>query len=208
MIPRKGLHVRPAQPAHEVLHNSSTFCLCFCRSSTRQPQQQISSSSCGQHSLFCQQTSSQHSSSRACSTVCKAIGNGNASSSSSMAACSPLMLLPMGILTDSYKASHFLQYPAAKKMVAVSFPPKCSHTHASGPSSELSAPAGMLLGCAKSQGADSASRGSTRCMNPPPSVCCPDVACSMGSSGRGSITTRRTHAWLYGGCAISWRTMS
>jgi hypothetical protein len=33
------------------------------------------------------------------------------------------MLLPMGILTDSYKASHFLQYPAAKKMVAVSFPP-------------------------------------------------------------------------------------
>jgi hypothetical protein len=37
-----------------------------------------------------------------------------------MAACSPMMLLPMGVLTDSYKASHFLQYPEALKMVAVS----------------------------------------------------------------------------------------
>jgi nicotinamide phosphoribosyltransferase len=26
--------------------------------------------------------------------------------------------LPLGILTDSYKASHFLQYPEAKRMVA------------------------------------------------------------------------------------------
>jgi hypothetical protein len=40
---------------------------------------------------------------------------------SSMAACSPMLMLPMGVLTDSYKASHFLQYPQAKKMVAVSF---------------------------------------------------------------------------------------
>jgi hypothetical protein len=38
-----------------------------------------------------------------------------------MAACSPIMMLPMGVLTDSYKASHFLQYPQARKMVAVSF---------------------------------------------------------------------------------------
>ena len=28
-------------------------------------------------------------------------------------------LLPMGILTDSYKASHYLQYPPCKKMTAV-----------------------------------------------------------------------------------------
>jgi len=28
--------------------------------------------------------------------------------------------LPISILTDSYKATHFLQYPEAKKMVAVS----------------------------------------------------------------------------------------
>lgn len=28
-------------------------------------------------------------------------------------------LLPMGIMTDSYKASHYLQYPACRKMVAV-----------------------------------------------------------------------------------------
>ena len=38
------------------------------------------------------------------------------------AATTPALLtdyLPMSILTDSYKASHFLQYPAATKMVAV-----------------------------------------------------------------------------------------
>jgi hypothetical protein len=28
--------------------------------------------------------------------------------------------LPISVLTDSYKATHFLQYPEAKKMVAVS----------------------------------------------------------------------------------------
>lgn len=28
--------------------------------------------------------------------------------------------LPISILTDSYKATHFLQYPEAKQMVAVS----------------------------------------------------------------------------------------
>jgi hypothetical protein len=27
--------------------------------------------------------------------------------------------LPISVLTDSYKASHFLQYPEAQKMVAV-----------------------------------------------------------------------------------------
>lgn len=30
-------------------------------------------------------------------------------------------LLPMGILTDSYKASHFLQYPPCQRMIAVRF---------------------------------------------------------------------------------------
>lgn len=28
--------------------------------------------------------------------------------------------VPISVLTDSYKATHFLQYPGAKKMVAVS----------------------------------------------------------------------------------------
>ena len=28
--------------------------------------------------------------------------------------------LPISVLTDSYKATHYLQYPAAKEMVAVS----------------------------------------------------------------------------------------
>lgn len=53
--------------------------------------------------------------------------NGHASSAppasaanASMAAASPMLFLPMGVLTDSYKASHFLQYPEARKMVAVS----------------------------------------------------------------------------------------
>lgn len=36
-----------------------------------------------------------------------------------MAGAAPFMI-PMGVLTDSYKASHFLQYPEARKMVAVS----------------------------------------------------------------------------------------
>jgi hypothetical protein len=30
--------------------------------------------------------------------------------------------LPISVLTDSYKATHYLQYPAAKEMVAVSAP--------------------------------------------------------------------------------------
>jgi hypothetical protein len=34
--------------------------------------------------------------------------------------CNPLLAVPMGVMTDSYKASHFLQYPDALKMVAVS----------------------------------------------------------------------------------------
>lgn len=29
-------------------------------------------------------------------------------------------LLPMGVLTDSYKATHFLQYPPCQQMMAVS----------------------------------------------------------------------------------------
>eukprot|EP00775_Hariotina_reticulata_P005943 gene5943-6182_t len=32
--------------------------------------------------------------------------------------CNPLLAVPMGVMTDSYKASHFLQYPDAQKMVA------------------------------------------------------------------------------------------
>lgn len=57
-------------------------------------------------------------------TACEAIGNGHATtnnSSSSMpsSSCIPMMLIPMGVMTDSYKASHFLQYPEANKMVAV-----------------------------------------------------------------------------------------
>jgi len=67
------------------------------------------------------------SSARALSTACAAIGNGHttssnnggSSSSGSMAGAAPFMI-PMGVLTDSYKASHFLQYPEARKMVAVS----------------------------------------------------------------------------------------
>lgn len=31
-----------------------------------------------------------------------------------------LSLLPISILTDSYKTTHFLQYPQSRKMVAVS----------------------------------------------------------------------------------------
>lgn len=40
--------------------------------------------------------------------------------------------IPISVLTDSYKASHFVQYPDATKMVAVRFSymssgPTCSH---------------------------------------------------------------------------------
>lgn len=35
----------------------------------------------------------------------------------------------------------------------------------------------------------------------------PCFFCSMGSSGRGSRVTRKTHAWWCGACATSWRTM-
>lgn len=34
-----------------------------------------------------------------------------------------LNFLPMSVLTDSYKASHFIQYPTAEQMVAVSASP-------------------------------------------------------------------------------------
>lgn len=148
MLSQRGLHVRPAQAAHAVLHNPSLFCLPQCRSSTRQTQQHSSSSSCGQHSFLSQPSSSQLSSPRACSTACNAIGNGHSSNSSSMAACSPLMLLPMGIMTDSYKASHFLQYPQARKMVAVS---QTTHSQQLASCFDLSSSActavGLLIGC-------------------------------------------------------------
>lgn len=40
-----------------------------------------------------------------------------------MMGTSPLhALLPISVLTDSYKATHFMQYPDTKKMVAVSAP--------------------------------------------------------------------------------------
>lgn len=38
----------------------------------------------------------------------------------------PALCLPIAVLTDSYKASHFLQYPESRKMVAVSSWASCS----------------------------------------------------------------------------------
>lgn len=46
--------------------------------------------------------------------------NGSGSWAQAMASCNPSLCVPISVMTDSYKASHFLQYPASKKMVAVS----------------------------------------------------------------------------------------
>jgi hypothetical protein len=46
--------------------------------------------------------------------------NGSSSWGQTMASCNPALCIPISVLTDSYKASHFLQYPTSKKMVAVS----------------------------------------------------------------------------------------
>lgn len=36
-----------------------------------------------------------------------------------MASVNAELVVPISVMTDSYKASHFLQYPEAKRMVAV-----------------------------------------------------------------------------------------
>lgn len=46
--------------------------------------------------------------------------NGSGSWTQAMASCNPALFIPISVMTDSYKASHFLQYPKSKKMVAVS----------------------------------------------------------------------------------------
>lgn len=46
--------------------------------------------------------------------------NGSGSWAQTMASCNPALCIPISVMTDSYKASHFLQYPTSKKMVAVS----------------------------------------------------------------------------------------
>jgi hypothetical protein len=48
---------------------------------------------------------------------------GRSAATSTAVSMTPALLtdyLPISILTDSYKATHILQYPEAKKMVAVS----------------------------------------------------------------------------------------
>eukprot|EP00955_Chlamydomonas_euryale_P048498 353993-Chlamydomonas_euryale.AAC.2 len=47
---------------------------------------------------------------------CNAVG-----SRRRVAAASASLKLPVSVLTDSYKSTHFMQYPAADEMVAVSF---------------------------------------------------------------------------------------
>lgn len=119
MLPMKGLsRLEAARTPHGSLEAGYVLLKRRTRSCL-QPQHHSSSTELKQQ-LFCQDAiSSQFSSLRGQSTVCAAIGNGHSANNSSMTAASPMLMLPMGVLTDSYKASHFLQYPQAKKMVAV-----------------------------------------------------------------------------------------
>lgn len=120
MIPRQGLLLQGPGTLHVAPSSLSAPPIRRSRSSRLQAQH--SSSDQHKQQRVCQAAqSSQQSSIRRQGTVCAALGNGNSANMSSMAACSPMLMLPMGVLTDSYKASHFLQYPQAKKMVAVSF---------------------------------------------------------------------------------------
>ncbi len=82
----------------------------------------------------------------------------------------------MGILTDSYKASHYLQYPACREMVAVcsAYGHICVLFHVQYTM--------FYYGC----GFD------------------PDrlMVCSMGNFVVASIKTLRTHEWLHMGYVI------
>jgi hypothetical protein len=65
--------------------------------------------------------------------------NGSSSWAQTMASSNPALCIPISVMTDSYKASHFLQYPTSKKMVAVSIQQMQTeeqqhHTHVHGAS--------------------------------------------------------------------------
>ena len=99
--------------------------------------------------------------------------------------------LPISILTDSYKATHFLQYPQSSKMVAVSGPlclPACNNTSlCCQPTGQVVAPTAAALAllawcwCA----------------------CC----CSMESSARATTRIRQTPASSFTGCGTFWRRL-
>lgn len=66
----------------------------------------------------------------------KASSNGTDRSSSrtawkqTMASVNAELVVPISLMTDSYKASHFLQYPEARRMVAVRSPSSNLASHA------------------------------------------------------------------------------
>lgn len=132
-----------------------------------------------------------------------------------MLAASPLLAtLPPSVLTDSYKATHFLQYPDATEMVAVS----CWAAVASPPQRQ-----GMLLGphmCPEPAAWSSGSGMIVRPAGSGPLPSCPQepllippcsIACalyprlpprSMASSGRALAATSLTRGSWCGGCAM------
>ena len=92
--------------------------------------------------------------------------------------------LPLGVLTDSYKASHFLQYPPSKQMVAVSaWQPFC-------------------FGCWSRSGQQAF--GWSTSYDPPQ----PCVPCSTESLDRATEGTPATLASCCMGCATSWKPSS
>jgi hypothetical protein len=132
------------------------------------------------------------------------------SSTASLASANPLLSVPISVLTDSYKASHFLQYPAADKLVAVGGGGAAAGAAGTADADTACVPCSSVWHTparVHRHQAVASALTHTACRPGVHALCCPVLPlCSTASSAPASTATQQTRASWCLGCATSWRT--